>query len=197
MKPAEQLNEKWEALSERFDLLKSVPKTEGALVNKAISDWQDFYWSHFDAWGNLITWQDRYLKTARLVDALAKKTVTVASVSQTDGYQPPKPAKWLPPLVITAPRPPTPTYRAPAPVLYSESPAPPPRESTRFASVGSVDVSGWGGPVARSSEIDFSLPEPTAAWEARLGPTKLNRTGLLAAIVSVGTAIWGKKEGWL
>jgi hypothetical protein len=175
---AELLNDKWEALSDRFNLLKSVPKAEGRLINAAIAQWQDWYWDKYESWPStqLLGWQDRYVKTARLLDALAVKTVVVKSVKQTDSYQAPKPvAIKLPPLLITA-----------------KPPTPPPK----LASMAAVDTSGW-------ASTDYGAVKP---WELDTGggfvlPTDtgvaMDRKGLWAVMAAVGAAIWGKRSGWL
>lgn len=175
---AELLNEKWDALSDRFNLLKSVPKDQARVINAAISQWQDWYWGKYESWpsAELQDWQDRYVKTARLLDAAAKKTVVVKSVKQVDTYQPPKPVPVkLPPLLITA-----------------KPPTPPPK----LKGIGTVDVSAWektDWQTPNLAKLDmgegFVLPTDTGV--------SLDRVGLWALMGAVGVAVWGKRSGWL
>lgn len=175
---AELLNEKWEALSDRFNLLKSVPRDQADLINAAISDWQDFYWDKFEAWGDLTRWQDLYVKTARLLDGVAAKTVTVKTVQQTDAYSPPKRvAVVLPPLLVTG-QPPPPKATAMPPM----------------AGVGPVDTSGWRDLLP----ADFGqVYEVTAApgWTPPdNGTLPINRSGLWALLGGV-LAFMGLRRG--
>ena len=175
---AELLNEKWEALSDRFNLLKSIPRDQERVINAAIAQWQDWYWDKYESWpsAELVEWQDRYVKTARLLVAVAKKTVVVKTVQQTDSYQPPKPVPIkLPPLLVTA-----------------KPPAPPPK----MAGIGTVDVSGWGKSKWEAPKLaaldmgeGFVMPTDTGV--------SLDRKGLWALMAGVGAAIWGKRAGWL
>jgi len=179
---AELLNEKWDALSSRFDLLKSVPKDHAALINAAISDWQDWYWDHYENWSAeaLLTWQDRYVKAARLLDAVAKKTVTVKTVKQTDAYTPPKKvAVKLPPLLVTA-APPTPPKPLPA-----------------FVPVASLDVSSWGQDIAAPSGNIYSRDPGTVGWTPDNGTLPLSRGGLWALLGTLGAGVWLKRQGIL
>lgn len=176
---AEQLNEKWEALSDRFNLLKSVPKAEARVINAAIAQWQDWYWGQFEAWPSdeLLDWQDRYVKTARLLDSAAKKTVVVKTVQQTDSYRPPKPIPIkLPPLLVTA-----------------RPPKPPPE----LVDLDAVDVSDWG----KTKWGDMSAYDYDPGGSGFVLPTdtgvSLDRKGLWALMAAVGAAIWGKTTGWL
>lgn len=176
---AELLNEKWEALSDRFNLLKSVPPSEARVINSAIAGWQDFYWEKFEAWPSdeLLAWQDRYVQTARVLDAAAKRTTVVKTVQQTDAYSPPKKvAVRLPPLLVTAPV---------------------PKPLPDFVEVGPVDVGGWANGTDVTGPV-YSRGAIAPAWEAPVFAEKpLNRTGLWALVASVGVFAWLKRRGVL
>lgn len=193
---AELLNDKWDALSQRFDLLKTVPRDQAQLINAAISDWQDWYWDKYESWPSteLLAWQDRYVKTARLLDAVAKKTVVVSDVTKTDDYHAPTgKVTTLPPLLITA-RPPR--YVPPPPIVYEEKPYLPPPRVTATARMGSVDTSGWGKTDWGTFQT-YSRDPGTVGWTPGDMNVSLNRTGLAALLAGVTAAIIGKKQGWL
>lgn len=193
---AELLNDKWDALSQRFDLLKTVPRDQAQLINAAISDWQDWYWDKYESWPSteLLAWQDRYVKTARLLDAVAKKTVVVSDVTKTDDYHAPTgKVTTLPPLLITA-RPPR--YVPPPPIVYEEKPYLPPPRVTATARMGSVDTSGWGKTDWGQFQT-YSRDPGTVGWTPGDMNVSLNRTGLAALLAGVTAAIIGKKQGWL
>ena len=198
---AELLNDKFDQLSQRFDLLYEVDKDKGKLVNAAISDWQDWFWENHGNWPaqELLTWQDRYVKTAALVDALATQTVTVSKVEETKDYDPPKKKViHLPPLLITA-RPPPPPYVPPPPIVYEETGGPtgPAPARVRLQGMGSVDVSEWDR-MNKPEFVAYSRDPGTKGWEQPLlTVTKAGRGGLIALTVGIVTAIVGKKQGWL
>jgi len=194
---AELLNDKWDALSQRFDLLKTVPRDQAQLINAAISDWQDWYWDKYEAWPSteLLAWQDRYVKTARLLDAVAAKTVVVSDVTKTDDYRAPTgKVTTLPPLLITAK--PPPRYVPPPPIVYEEAPYLPPPRITATASMGGVDTSGWGK-TDWGTFSAYSRDPGTVGWTPGDTNVRLNRTGLGALLAGVTAAIIGKKQGWL
>jgi len=198
---AERLEDKFNQLGERLDLLYDVPLEKARLVNATISDWQDWFWTHHGNWpkSELLTWQDRYVKAARVVDALAAKTKTVSRVEETKGYQKPKgPVVHLPPLLITA-RPPPPPYVPPPPIVYEETTgstgAAPAR--VRFAQMGAVDVSEWER-MNHPEYVAYSRDPVTEGWEPPLlTVSKAGRGGLLALMGGITAAIIGKKQGWL
>lgn len=202
---AEQLNEKFDALSARFDLLKSVPKDQAALINAAISDWQDFYWAKYGSWPSeqMLHWQDVYVKTASLLDAVAARTVVVSTPQKTDDYRAPQPvAIQLPPLLVTAKPPPVPPpapYIAPAPVLYNEQPVALAPVTQRFADVGTVDVSGWSSlPLTRSDKDSITYDLTPHGWDPpRVYGARGSNAGLAVAMGAAVLAIMGKRYGWL
>lgn len=197
----DQLNAKWEALSERFNLLQDVPSNQATVINAAISEWQDWYWGSYGAWPDedLINWQERYLKAAALLDAVAKQTVTVSTVQQTSAYTAPGVAGnvyggELPPLLVTAP-----VYRAPAAVVYQEQPITDysaATEAPRYTLDMGPAVASWGAPEA-SSLTTYDIEPGTSAWVPTVIGGRPTRAGLAALVVSVAAAVLGKKQGWL
>ena len=199
---AELLNAKWDQLGERFDRLKSIPEREMKLIRAALSDWQDWYWGNYESWDSvgLQEWQATYVKTAALVDAVAKKTVIVADVTQTDDYHAPTgPVVHLPPLLITArPPPPPPPYVPPPPVTYQEGPLA--SERSRYVPIdmsgAAVDVSDWER-MNLPGYVSYARTGGTA-WDApALSVTKPGRGGLIALVVAIGAGIWAKRSGVL
>lgn len=198
---AELLNDKFDQLSARFDLLYEVPREQGQLVNAAISDWQDWFWEKHGNWPSqeLLTWQDRYVKTAALVDALSRQTKTVSDPTKVKDYSAPKgPVIHLPPLLITA-RPPPPPYVPPPPIVYEETPGGtgPAPARVRLQGMGAVDVSEWDR-MNLPEFVAYSRDPGTEGWEQPLLTiTKNGKGGLIALTVGIVTAIIGKKQGWL
>lgn len=195
------LNDKWDQLGARFDLLYDVPIDQARLVNAAISDWQDWYWEKYENWPSteLLTWQDRYVKTAALVDALSRQTKTVSRVEETKGYKKPTgPVVHLPPLLITA-RPPPPPYVPPPPIVY-ESPSGqtgPAPARVRLTGMDAVDVSDWER-MNLPEYVAYSRDPGTQGWSyqgAAVG--KADKTGLVALVVAIGAGIWAKYKGVL
>lgn len=191
---AELLNEKFEAMSDRFDRLKSVPEKQAKLINAAISSWQDFYWNEDNymnhAWpqDKLIQWQDVYVKTAKLLDELTKQTVVVKSFKETDSYKQthreatPAQVVHLPPLLITA-KPP--------------APPPPPPPPPPLTGIGRVNLKGWSD-VTSLSGNPYRVSYKSRTWEAPVLPqVKENRSGLLALTLGIVTSIVGTRQGWL
>lgn len=199
MSAEETLNTKWDALSERFNLLKSVPADSARTINAAISQWQDWYWGRYGDWppNELIGWQEKYLKAAALLDAVAAKTVAVASVKQTDDYIAPSgKVTTLPPLLVTA-RAPEPVYVAPAPVIYEEQPY---ESSSAPATPYTLDlgptVGSWGTPEQRALTT-YDVDPGTTGWTPTPVGGRTTRAGLAALVVSVAATIAAKRYGWI
>lgn len=195
------LNDKFDALSQRFDLLKTVPKEQAQLINASISDWQDWYWGNLDNWpaDELMHWQDVYVKTARLLDEVASHTVMVSDVTQTDDYRPPTgKVIHLPPLLVTARPPPAPPpYVAPPPVLYEERPLAPvsPRSQVQLTPMGTVDVSGWSN-MELPTLVRANLPE-SHPWSPDFTERPNAKGGLIALVLAIGFGTVAKRQGWL
>ena len=115
MSALDQLNVKWDAASDRFNLLTDVAPGPEREINGNIADWQDFYWGEARSPGDLLAWEGKYMRTAALLDRASRATTVAKSVEQTSYYKPPVKSVRLPPLLITAAPPRPPAYLLPPP----------------------------------------------------------------------------------
>lgn len=95
MMTATELNAKWDTLSSSLNTYPDLDKSTTFSINKAISDWQDWYYSEdqYDHWGDTTKWEKAYntanemliksikvkkLKKKRPIVTTAKKKTVVA-----------------------------------------------------------------------------------------------------------------------
>jgi len=195
------LNSKWDAASDRFNLLNDVAPGPEREINANIAAWQDYYWGESRSASGLLAWEQKYIRTIGLLDAAARRTTAAATVSQAAYFAKPKPAIRLPPLLVTAPlpRPPAPPdYIAPRPYQgYTSAPLPVAVPRRRIdMNLGTVDVSGWkSGPAAPVTIYGRDSGTGLGPWEPPLRKAQRRSKGLLALVGVVGAAIWAKREG--
>jgi hypothetical protein len=73
---AEKLNAEWDNLVANLDAYyNSMPANVSATLNKAVSDWQNFYYGFTDAWpeAELENWREIYRKSAATLQASVKQ----------------------------------------------------------------------------------------------------------------------------
>lgn len=67
---ADLLNTLWEELGSEYDqYYNTMSVTSRNAIQKALSDWQDWYYGNWDDWGPSDKWQDVYSRTLALLDA--------------------------------------------------------------------------------------------------------------------------------
>ncbi len=211
---ADNLNDRFDQLAEKLDLLDKAPIDKVRPVNATISSWQDYYWSGDNQWNQLPDWEQRYITAARLVDGLASQTTSKARIQDTTWFKESaaeaasrtgpgsssQPIR-LPPLLVTAappPRPPPPPeYVPPKPApRYTSAPLPPVAPLPAM-SMGTVDTSEWGNVTPQDAQA-FARDPGNAGWDAPVyaphakGGTK----GLLALVGSILAGIYAKRAGW-
>jgi len=97
---ATELNAKWDELSSTLNTYPDLDKNTTAQLNKAISDWQDWYYSetNFDNWGDVNKWIDAYnIANELLAKSVKKKKLKVKAPVVTT---PKKATTVLPPLTV-------------------------------------------------------------------------------------------------
>lgn len=170
---AEQLEEKFNALGEKFDLLKDVSKADKDRMMALLSDFQDWYWGNFEAWPSdeLLHWQERYRQGEQHYQRMAAKTVTVSSYKETSDYHgPPQgPVQHMEPIYITA-RPPPPPPPPSAPIV-----------------VGPLDLSKWGD-VTASAAKGYALDTSAPVWSQGAVLPEPSSKGLM---IMAGVLVFG------
>lgn len=92
------LNTKWDKLGLKFDnVFSQLNSGDKSTIQKALSDWQDWYYSEaqYEKWGDTSKWEELYTKISNIVNgikgsnlAMSKKVKTKKSkkVASSDGY---------------------------------------------------------------------------------------------------------------
>ncbi len=205
---ADNLNDRYDQLSEKLDLLDKVPADKASTVNATIADWQDYYWGPGVDMGfsQLVDYEGRYITAAQLVDGLATQTTKQTRVEDTQWFKAdvaaraanPRAPIPLPPLLVTAvpPRPPQPPPYVPPPAVhYTPAPMPPPPPLPPMT-MGAVDTEAWGTVTPDEAQAYARAPG-NAPWQPpESAPQRGGKGGLLAVVVMIATGIYGKQSGW-
>ena len=100
--PAEQLNDKWDALSSSLNNYPQLTRAQNDAISKAISNWQDWYYNdaNYGKWGDISEWTISYNNALAALKHVVKhrklkpKAPVVSKPSQD--------VHVLPPVYITA-----------------------------------------------------------------------------------------------
>ena len=203
---ADNLNDRFDQMADKLDLLDSVPISKARQINYTISDWQDYYWGPGvdTAFSQLVSWEQRYIAAAQTLDSVASQTISKKRVEDTEWYKADAAASTgaapvkLPPLLIYGTPPPAPPrpYVAPPPVVYRPDPLPPlPSPPPVVMTMEPIDTTEWGRVTPQEAQIYARAPA-NAPWQVPEMQAPTGKGGLLAAVVLVVAGIYGNRAGW-